>query len=119
MTTPHPSLIPHSNLILVVDDNPTNARVLFDLLEAAGLRVFLAQSGESALDKLQIITPDLILLDVMMPGIDGFETCRRIKASTATTNDCGLLRQRMLMTDLKPSVTSSSGSSHKTTLGTT
>lgn len=84
MTTPHPSLIPHSNLILVVDDNPTNARVLFDLLEAAGLRVFLAQSGESALDKLQIITPDLILLDVMMPGIDGFETCRRIKASTAT-----------------------------------
>jgi two-component system NtrC family sensor kinase len=72
------------NLILVVDDNPTNARVLFDVLEAVGFRLFLAQSGESALEKLQVITPDLILLDVMMPGISGFETCRRIKASPAT-----------------------------------
>ena len=72
------------SLILVVDDNPTNAKVLFDVLEAAGFRVCLARSGESALEKLQVINPDLILLDVMMPGIDGFETCRRLKADEAT-----------------------------------
>lgn len=72
------------SLILVVDDHPTNARLLFDMLEASGFRVFLAQSGESALEKLEVITPDLILLDVMMPGIDGFETCRRIKHSKVT-----------------------------------
>jgi two-component system NtrC family sensor kinase len=71
-------------LILVVDDNPTNTKVLFDVLEADGFRVLLAQSGESALDKLQLVVPDLILLDVMMPGIDGFETCRRLKANEAT-----------------------------------
>ncbi|NES97398.1 MAG: response regulator, partial [Desertifilum sp. SIO1I2] len=54
------------SLILIVEDNPTNARVLFDVLEAAEFRVLLAQSGESALEKLQAITPHLILLDVMM-----------------------------------------------------
>ncbi|MBD2310546.1 response regulator [Desertifilum sp. FACHB-1129] len=72
------------SLILIVEDNPTNARVLFDVLEAAGFRVLLAQSGESALEKLSAITPHLILLDVMMPGMDGFETCRRLKAAQAT-----------------------------------
>ncbi|NET31857.1 MAG: response regulator [Cyanothece sp. SIO1E1] len=71
-------------LILVVDDNSINVKVLFDALEEAGFRVLVAQSGASALEKLQFVTPDLILLDVMMPGIDGFETCRRLKSLPAT-----------------------------------
>ncbi len=71
-------------LILVVDDSPTNIKVLFDLLEQAHYRVLVATDGESALQKLQLIEPDLILLDVMMPGIDGFEVCRRLKQSEAT-----------------------------------
>ena len=70
--------------ILVVDDNPTNIQVLFDLLNASGYQVAVARNGESALNRLQNYLPDLILLDVMMPGIDGFETCRRLKATEQT-----------------------------------
>ena len=58
--------------------------MLFDLLDASGYRVAIAKSGESALKRLQTSVPDLILLDVMMPGIDGFETCRQIKANEHT-----------------------------------
>lgn len=70
-----------SNSILIVDDTPNNIRLLFDLLNRAGFVVSVVKSGETALQKLPQIQPDLILLDVMMPGIDGFETCRRIKAN--------------------------------------
>jgi signal transduction histidine kinase len=70
--------------ILVVDDNPTNIQVLFDVLQASDYQVAVAKSGESALQRLENYLPDLILLDVMMPGIDGFETCRRLKASDLT-----------------------------------
>lgn len=66
--------------ILIVDDNPTNLGVLSDFLDEAGFEVLVAQDGFSALDKIQYIIPDLILLDIMMPGIDGFETCQRLKA---------------------------------------
>ncbi|MCL1470673.1 hybrid sensor histidine kinase/response regulator [Argonema antarcticum] len=69
--------------ILVVDDNPTNIKVLFDFLRNSGFKVLVAKDGENALSKLAEVTPDLILLDVMMPGIDGFETCRRIKDNIA------------------------------------
>jgi signal transduction histidine kinase len=72
------------NQILIVDDNSTNTKVLFDCLKSAGYRVLIAQSGESAIEKLELVTPDLILLDVMMPGINGFETCQRLKASPVT-----------------------------------
>ncbi|MDJ1173714.1 hybrid sensor histidine kinase/response regulator [Roseofilum capinflatum] len=75
---------PKQDLILIVDDNPTNIKVLFSFLKESGFKVLVAKDGESTLEKLQEITPDLILLDVMMPGIDGFETCRRIKASPQT-----------------------------------
>ncbi len=68
-------------LILIVDDNPTNIKVLFKVLEQENICVLIAKSGESALEKVAAVTPDLILLDVMMPGIDGFETCRRLKTS--------------------------------------
>ncbi|MGL5064922.1 MAG: response regulator, partial [Microcoleus sp.] len=70
-----------SNSILIVDDTPNNIRLLFDLLNRSGFVVSVVKSGETALQKLPQIQPDLILLDVMMPGIDGFETCRRIKAN--------------------------------------
>lgn len=72
------------NLLMIVDDNPTNAKLLFEFLQASGFRVLVANSGETALEKLQVVSPDLILLDVMMPGIDGFETCRRLKENKAT-----------------------------------
>ncbi|MDZ8051627.1 MAG: sensor histidine kinase [Aulosira sp. ZfuVER01] len=72
------------SLIMIVEDNPTNAKLLFEFLQISGFRVLVAKSGESALEKLQVVSPDLILLDIMMPGIDGFETCRRLKAEKAT-----------------------------------
>lgn len=71
-------------LILVVDDNPTNIKVIFEILERTNLRILIAKSGESALEKLKVVTPDLILLDVMMPDIDGFEVCRQLKEKDAT-----------------------------------
>ncbi|MEG4248253.1 EAL domain-containing protein [Microcoleus sp. Pol10D4] len=72
------------NVILIVDDNPNNLKLLFDFLKESGFKVLVAKDGESAIDKLQQVLPDIILLDVMMPGIDGFETCYRLKASVAT-----------------------------------
>ncbi|MFB2767763.1 sensor histidine kinase [Pelatocladus sp. BLCC-F211] len=72
------------NTILVVDDTPTNLQVLFDLLSEQGYRVAIAKNGETALQRMQTSQPNLILLDVMMPGIDGFETCQRLKANPAT-----------------------------------
>jgi len=77
----NPTLLPHAGKrILIVDDVPDNLAVLFDLLTQRGLRVFAADSGQQALTELQSIAPDLILLDVMMPGLNGFATCERIKA---------------------------------------
>lgn len=70
--------------VLVVDDNPTNLGVLSDLLDAAGFEVRVARSGRVALDRVAFAEPALILLDVMMPELDGFETCRQLKANPAT-----------------------------------
>jgi len=75
-----PSSIAHGKRILIVDDVPDNLAVLFDLLTQRGFRVFAADSGQQAIAELQTIAPDLILLDVLMPELDGFETCERIKA---------------------------------------
>jgi two-component system sensor histidine kinase/response regulator len=72
--------------VLVVDDNPTNLSVLVNILRNVGLRVLVATDGESALEQVAYTTPDLILLDVMMPGIDGFETCQRLKANLETAS---------------------------------
>jgi PAS domain S-box-containing protein len=74
----------NKGVIVIVDDNPTNLGVLFDFLTDSGFRVLVAQDGESAIQKVEYARPDLILLDVMMPGIDGFETCRRLKANSST-----------------------------------
>lgn len=70
--------------ILVVDDTPTNLEVLFDFLSNAGFKVLFAEDGESALETVKYAVPDLILLDVLMPGMDGFETCRRLKENEAS-----------------------------------
>ncbi len=70
--------------ILIVDDSPTNLEVLLDFLMNSGFRVLMAQDGESAILKVEEFSPDVILLDIIMPGIDGFETCRRLKANPST-----------------------------------
>ncbi len=73
-----------SGFILVVDDNPTNLSVISQALRSVGWQVRIAVDGEDALSKVTQKQPELILLDVQMPGIDGFEVCRRLKANTAT-----------------------------------
>ena len=70
-------------VVLVVDDAPTSLGMLCDTLEASGYTVLVAADGESALHRLELVVPDAILLDGMMPGLSGFETCRRIKANPA------------------------------------
>jgi CheY-like chemotaxis protein len=67
------------HVVLIVDDMPDNLAMLSDALDESGHIVLVATDGLAALQRLDHITPDLILLDAMMPGIDGFETCRRIK----------------------------------------
>ncbi|MBW2433868.1 MAG: SpoIIE family protein phosphatase [Deltaproteobacteria bacterium] len=72
--------------LLLVDDNPTNLQVLYQTLENTGCKLLVAKNGETALSIAQKASPDLILLDIMMPGIDGFEVCRRLKADPATAD---------------------------------
>jgi light-regulated signal transduction histidine kinase (bacteriophytochrome) len=72
------------SVILVVDDTPTNLEVLFNFLTDSGCKILIAEDGESAIQKVEYASPDLILLDVIMPGIDGFETCRRLQAKEST-----------------------------------
>lgn len=69
--------------VLVVDDTPATTDMVRTALEDAGYRVSVATSGESALRRARLVVPDLVLLDVMMPGFDGYETCRRLKADEA------------------------------------
>jgi signal transduction histidine kinase len=78
------SMSTNAGFILIVDDNPTNLSVLSETLENAGFQFRVAMDGESALAQVDRNRPELILLDVQMPGIDGFETCRRLKANPAT-----------------------------------
>lgn len=73
------SNVKRQDRILVVDDSPETLGFLTDALERAGLTVLVATDGASALALLEQITPDLILLDAIMPGMDGFATCRRLK----------------------------------------
>jgi DNA-binding response OmpR family regulator/DNA-binding CsgD family transcriptional regulator len=65
--------------VLVVDDTPETLGFLTDTLDHAGFTVLIATDGESALALVEQITPDLVLMDAVMPGLDGFETCRRLK----------------------------------------
>jgi signal transduction histidine kinase len=70
--------------ILIIEDNPNNLGVIVDYLEEVGLKIVVARNGEMGLKRAQFAKPDIILLDVMMPGIDGFETCLRLKADKKT-----------------------------------
>ena len=70
--------------ILIVDDVPENLAVAHDALDAAGYTVRVATGGLAALESARRQPPDLILLDAVMPGLDGFETCRRLKADLST-----------------------------------
>ena len=72
--------------ILTVDDTPANLDVLVEMLEAAEFRVSVSTTGEQALLVVSEKRPDLILLDVMMPGMDGFETCKRLRARDETAD---------------------------------
>ena len=75
-----PDIKTEQPIILIIDDDPTNLRLAIDYLEAQGFVVAVARDGETGLERARFAQPDLILLDVLMPGLDGFETCRRIKA---------------------------------------
>jgi DNA-binding NtrC family response regulator len=70
--------------LLVVDDTPTNITVLLGHVNRAGYKVLVAADGQSAIEQARFAAPDLILLDVMMPGLDGYETCRRLKSDPKT-----------------------------------
>lgn len=73
-----------SRTILLVDDSPVNLGVIVESLEIHGYDVLVAMDGKEALYRAELVMPDLILLDVMMPGLDGFEVCRRLKAQDST-----------------------------------
>jgi CheY-like chemotaxis protein len=73
-----------SECLLLVDDNTTNLQVLHEILGGRGYKLLVAKNGENALSIAHKAKPSLILLDIMMPGIDGYEVCRRLKADPET-----------------------------------
>jgi DNA-binding NarL/FixJ family response regulator len=74
------------DIVLVVDDSPETLRMLTDALDQAGMTVMVALDGSAAMRVVEQITPDIILLDAVMPGLDGFETCRRLKQAAGLSN---------------------------------
>jgi DNA-binding NarL/FixJ family response regulator len=74
------------DVALVVDDSPETLRLLTDALDGAGMTVMVAMDGAAAMRIVDQITPDIVLLDAVMPGMDGFETCRRLKRDAGLTN---------------------------------
>ena len=79
-----PAQVLSGGTILIVDDMPANLGVVTSDLERQGYCAVVALSGEEGIERAEFVRPDLILLDVMMPGLDGFETCRRLKADART-----------------------------------
>jgi DNA-binding response OmpR family regulator/DNA-binding CsgD family transcriptional regulator len=75
-----------SDVVLIVDDVPDNLSVLHDALDESGYTVLVATSGEAALQRAAQAVPDIVLLDAMMPGMDGFEVAKRLKASPVTAH---------------------------------
>ncbi|MDO3722742.1 response regulator [Marinobacter sp. chi1] len=76
--------------VLLVDDNPQNLKVLYETLKDKGYRLLIANEGEKALDLAHRHQPEVILLDIMMPEMDGYEVCQRLKADPATA-DCAVV----------------------------
>src|SRR2546427_5267010 len=75
-----------ADVVLIVDDQPGNLAVLHDALDEAGYTVLVATSGEAALQRAAQALPDIVLLDAVMPGMDGFEVARRLKAQPETAH---------------------------------
>jgi len=75
---------PLKGTILIIDDNPDDIRLLCRLLVAAGFRTLIAKDGEEGIERIKYALPDLILLDIVMPKLDGFEVCQRFKAKEET-----------------------------------
>src|SRR6195952_356604 len=75
-----------ADVVLIVDDVPDNLSVLHDALDEAGYTVLVATHGESALQRASQVVPDIVLLDAMMPGMDGFEVARQLKANPRTAH---------------------------------
>jgi DNA-binding response OmpR family regulator len=75
-----------SRLVLVIDDDPDQRRFLERVLQGSGYRVMAAPDGEAGIVAASTQRPDLIILDVMMPRLNGFQTCRRLKSDPATAN---------------------------------
>ena len=73
-------------VVLVVDDAPSSLGMLCDSLEGEGYTVLVARDGDAALQRLELVVPDAILLDAVMPGLSGFDTCRQIKANPALSH---------------------------------
>jgi signal transduction histidine kinase len=71
-------------IVLIIEDNPNNLGVIVEYLEEAAFKTLVARNGETGIKRAALVQPNIILLDVMMPGIDGFETCRRLKADEKT-----------------------------------
>jgi len=97
MMTPKPPAVPptameqtldraNNDVVLIVDDVPDNLSVLHDALDESGYTVLLATSGEAALQRAAQALPDIVLLDAMMPGMDGFEVAKQLKASPLTAH---------------------------------
>jgi DNA-binding NarL/FixJ family response regulator len=72
------------DVVLLVDDTPANLAYLSDALDEAGYKVLVATDGHTAIDRLKLVTPDIILLDAVMPGMDGFDACKAIRGDVAT-----------------------------------
>ena len=91
MSNPAPSLASQrpsgpSGHVLIVDDTPENIQVLGSLLRESDYNINVATSGKQALDALERVHPDLVLLDIMMPDMDGYEVCRRMKENPKTAD---------------------------------
>ena len=83
-TSPIGSIDPQSCTLLIVDDEPANLSTVTGYLAGHSFRIKIAQTNEIGLELARLAQPDLILLDVRLPGIDGFETCRLLKADART-----------------------------------
>ncbi len=72
--------------VLVIDDDPNNLQAVLDVLDAYGFEVAIARTGERGVERAQRLQPDLVLLDVVLPGIDGYEVCRRLTSHPQTSS---------------------------------
>ena len=93
--------VPEQAVILLVDDNAVNLQLLYETLDGQGYQVLVARSGEEALRIARKATPDLILLDIMMPGISGYETCSRLKSDEVTRHSVVIFLTALQSTEEK------------------